>query len=230
MPSSTRNCPPERHDGFVSYGDFVDACSTLSSTRNASRSGSTSFETVGEEDCRYLVISNKTTEDDVVQRPGLAMHSQDVDDLTTEDIETYDEAAIHHASASEHLPSVQYDVVHSQSYQVPVLYFHYHDAAHAHKLLHRVYDALVPKNHAPGLRAVGILGAISMGNHPMTGTPACFIHPCNTAEALRQIIDGRLVSSLEYLQIWFGLVGPSVGLYLPTELVAKSMDKDWKGL
>ena len=48
MPLTTRNCPPERRDGFVSYGDFVDACSTLLSNRDASRSGSTSFEIVGE--------------------------------------------------------------------------------------------------------------------------------------------------------------------------------------
>lgn len=60
-------------------------------------------------------------------------------------------------------------------------------------------------------------------NHPVTDLPAYFIHPCNTAEALAQILNDREVSPLEYLQIWVGLVGPSVGLYFPKNLVVDSL-------
>lgn len=62
-------------------------------------------------------------------------------------------------------------------------------------------------------------------NHPVTGTPAYFIHPCNTAEALRETIGGRSVSPLEYLQLWFGLVASLVGLYLPKELVVEPVSR-----
>ena len=55
----------------------------------------------------------------------------------------------------------------------------------------------------------------------MTDLPAFFIHPCNTADGMEKIVHDRLVSPLEYLQIWIGLVGPSVGLYLPKELVVE---------
>lgn len=59
----------------------------------------------------------------------------------------------------------------------------------------------------------------------MTGVPAYFIHPCNTAEALKDIIDGKIVSLLEYLYIWFGVVGSAVGLHLPKEVVVEYLGK-----
>lgn len=60
----------------------------------------------------------------------------------------------------------------------------------------------------------------SIQNHPITDFPAYFVHPCNTAEAMREVIGSRIVSPLEYLQIWIGQVGSCVGLYLPSQLVA----------
>lgn len=59
-------------------------------------------------------------------------------------------------------------------------------------------------------------------NHPFTHIPAYFIHPCKTAEAMQKIIGHNGVSPEEYLQIWFGLVGSCVGLYLPSQLVVRS--------
>ena len=41
-----------------------------------------------------------------------------------------------------------------------------------------------------------------------------------------EIIDTRMVSELEYLQIWIGLIGSSVGLYLPKELAIKDIKDD----
>lgn len=55
----------------------------------------------------------------------------------------------------------------------------------------------------------------------MTNLPCYFIHPCNTAQAMQDIIGKRKVSNVEYLMIWIGLVGGSVGLYLPKELAEK---------
>lgn len=55
-------------------------------------------------------------------------------------------------------------------------------------------------------------------NHPMTDVPCFFVHPCRTADALREIMGPRKVSELEYLLTWIGLIGASVGLNLPKEL------------
>ena len=58
-------------------------------------------------------------------------------------------------------------------------------------------------------------------NHPITDFPSFFIHPCNTAEAMRELLGGRDVKALEYLLIWLGLVGSCVGLFVPKELALK---------
>ncbi len=48
-------------------------------------------------------------------------------------------------------------------------------------------------------------------NHPVTDVPAFFIHPCTTKEAMEQF----KCSLKDYLGVWLGLVGGSVGLWLP---------------
>ena len=54
--------------------------------------------------------------------------------------------------------------------------------------------------------------------------PCFWVHPCNSAEAMRNILGGfkQKASPIDYLMLWFGLVGSAVGLGLPKEMV-------WKG-
>ena len=68
-----------------------------------------------------------------------------------------------------------------------------------------------------------MLGALSMTDHPITGLPAYFVHPCRTAEAMRGMLDGE-VKPEAYLLMWFGLIGGGVGLEVPVEL-ARAMAK-----
>ena len=43
---------------------------------------------------------------------------------------------------------------------------------------------------------------------------------------MRNIIDGSLVSPRVYLQVWFGVVGGCVGLYLPSQLIVGTLQDD----
>lgn len=56
-------------------------------------------------------------------------------------------------------------------------------------------------------------------DHPITGAPAFFVHPCKTASALREVVqrtDGAVeVTAATYLWLWLGLVGSHVSLELP---------------
>ena len=74
------------------------------------------------------------------------------------------------------------------------------------------------------MQAAGVMGALSMTDHPVTSTPTYFIHPCRTAEAMEAVTGGKDVTPEEYLLMWLGLVGPSVGLKFPIEL-AEAMGK-----
>ena len=63
------------------------------------------------------------------------------------------------------------------------------------------------------MRDVGIIGAASMVNHPLTDLPSFFIHPCQTAASLQEAADGRRITTQEYLRLWLGVIGISVGLH-----------------
>lgn len=128
---------------------------------------------------------------------------------------------------AEHTRVVQCDVAYSPSYQVPVLYLTF-----AERLSNKgialpspdeVYEMLVPKEFKLAMHDVGVMGALSMAEHPVTGGPAYFVHPCRTQEALAPLLDNAKSSSsdanagkaVDYLMLWFGVIGASVGLSVP---------------
>ncbi|KAJ5760092.1 Atg10p, partial [Penicillium odoratum] len=115
---------------------------------------------------------------------------------------------------------VDYDIVFSPTYQVPVLYFslrwHHSNGPVG---LDAVYRYVVPEHYQEELKSVGIMGGISFGYHPDSDTPAFFVHPCNTANAMVQVTDARSRPGT-YLLIWLGLVGHCVNLHIPRELLA----------
>ncbi|KAF2435086.1 hypothetical protein EJ08DRAFT_389142 [Tothia fuscella] len=111
--------------------------------------------------------------------------------------------------------TVQYEVFLSPSYRVPVVYFSMQDAeSRPLRDIDDVYTLLVPQAFKNQLRDVGVIGGISTGDHPITGIPTFFIHPCQTAEALQRVAAGRSVQVEEYMFLWLGIVGGCVGLHL----------------
>ena len=73
------------------------------------------------------------------------------------------------------------------------------------------YDPSIPGGHAPLL--------ISKQHHPISDLPAFFIHPCNTAEALREVGLHKDVGPEEYILLWLGLIGTGVNLHVPSKLL-----------
>ncbi|KAK4951252.1 hypothetical protein LTR10_010225 [Elasticomyces elasticus] len=132
-----------------------------------------------------------------------------------------DEALIR--SAPPKKTTVIHDIVYSPSYRVPVLYITLpHPPPNSN-----IHDLLVPASHRTQLQhAGGSLGALSLTDHPITGLPAYFIHPCRTAESMAAIVSSLHVvgsraaegGEIGYLMQWLGLVGPSVDLTVPMKL------------
>jgi len=104
--------------------------------------------------------------------------------------------------------------------------------------LEAVYQYLVPQPSQDGLRQLGVIGGISIAVcdsfhipsnliakqlqlHPTTDHPAFFVHPCNTPDALRSLTSGDHLTPEQYLSIWLGLIGPSVGLHIPSKLLSE---------
>ncbi|GAB7357236.1 hypothetical protein MBLNU459_g8216t1 [Dothideomycetes sp. NU459] len=146
---------------------------------------------------------------------GLANTCQDHET----EFEQVDEAEItfsHHGPAT---GTVTYDILLSPSYQVPVLYLSANrgPSSTCQLPLSELYDVVVPEATRAALQSVGVMGAVSMTDHPATGLPVYFVHPCRTAEALRASSETNQVSPGEYLLLWLGIIGGTVGLRVPLD-------------
>ncbi|KAJ5774625.1 hypothetical protein N7457_009521 [Penicillium paradoxum] len=115
---------------------------------------------------------------------------------------------------------IDYDILLSPTYQVPILYFSPRWHSHGPLGLDEVYQYVVPEQYRQELKSVGVIGGISMGYHPDSGAPAFFVHPCNTADAMAHVVDTQNVTPESYLLIWLGLLGHCVNLHVPRELFA----------
>ncbi|KAK0355243.1 hypothetical protein LTR91_021882 [Friedmanniomyces endolithicus] len=108
---------------------------------------------------------------------------------------------------------VLYDIVYSPSYRVPVVYLTRMSGESA-----GIHDLLTPALYKPQLQSTGPLGALSLKDHPVTGLPAYFVHPCRTAEGMATVGGTSTRAPVEYFSLWLGLVGPGVGLAIPVAL------------
>ncbi|KAL4776222.1 hypothetical protein BDW60DRAFT_224058 [Aspergillus nidulans var. acristatus] len=147
--------------------------------------------------------------------PARSLQTEDTADLQLEAWEEDSEALIRTSNSCE--LQVDYDILLSPTYQVPVLYFVLRRTDKSLGL-DEVYDYLVPDQCRRYIRNMGIIGGISFGYHPIFETPAFFVHPCNTADAMREIASEHDISPEAYLIIWLGLVGSPVRLQLSSEL------------
>ncbi|KAH6612482.1 hypothetical protein C7974DRAFT_405656 [Boeremia exigua] len=148
-------------------------------------------------------------------RPDVSNISDDTDDIEVE--EEDDEIA---ESATPVGAVIQYDVVLSVSYRVPVLYFTISDSQHRYPpTMETLYSHIIPPSFRAQTESVGVIGGITVTDHPATNQPAFFIHPCRTAELMHASVGGRDITAYDYLLIWMGALGQCVGLKVPLSLV-----------
>lgn len=237
--------------GFLSLPPFREACCVLADHGQTANSSGVSFRFDQEDLLPNLIISRRlphtlapshenpprlspSTEQEA--QSSVSTIDQNVIDegVSQENIheeDEDDEASIPHSPTQS--PSVEYSIVLSPSYQVPVLYFTLRNLPSSLNptSIETVYQLLTPRNFTYDLERTGVMGGISIGNHPLTDFPSFYVHPCNTAEAMRELLgnqteDGeeggkrgeREVSPIKYLTAWLGLVGSCVGLHIPREL------------
>lgn len=134
----------------------------------------------------------------------------ELDDLVEDDEEALNESAVPPTI-------VVYDAVLSPVYQVPVLYFGIQDSLHRYPpTMATLYDHLVMPHFRPQTQDTntGVIGGISMAEHPITNTPVFFIHPCQTAQVMQASLH-KDTTAEAYLIAWIGALGKPVGLNIP---------------
>ncbi|PLB46983.1 autophagy-related protein Atg10 [Aspergillus steynii IBT 23096] len=204
---------------FLSPDEFHGACRALLARVHAvgpSAVGWSSIRLTRQPLGPVLDISRNL--DHVAMRHVDAVPSVGPEDTQLEATEQDPEALIRPPDSNTVL-QVDYEILLSPTYQVPVLYFMLRRGTHLGPMeIDAVYHYLVADQYRKELQDVGVMGGISIGYHPQSETPVFFVHPCNTADAMRQIAGHQDVTPETYLVIWFGLIGNRLGLHLPSEL------------
>lgn len=114
---------------------------------------------------------------------------------------------------------IMYDIIHSSSYQVPVVYLTVKSPSTGYQAsVDDLYRVLVPSSYKSQMSSVGVMGALSMTEHPVTGTPALYVHPCRTQEAMMLLAERRKLEPKAYIMLWLGTVGAGIGLNVPVRL------------
>jgi len=87
-----------------------------------------------------------------------------------------------------------------------------------------LYTHLMPPHYRAQTERVGVLGGVTVCEHPVTGRPGFFVHPCRTAGVMNEVMDRGRAQGLcgdEYLVLWMGAVGGCVGLCVPGVLMSR---------
>lgn len=123
--------------------------------------------------------------------------------------------------ADDSIVNMEYHIVHSVSYQVPLLYF---NAAHSNGQslsLPDIWDLVSPNFVGP---EVDKWGVVTQTEHPLLGRPFYHIHPCHTATLMAEAMKcctGSREQEVNYLLTWLSTIGPLVGLRCPLEYVTE---------
>ncbi|CAI6341693.1 unnamed protein product [Periconia digitata] len=146
---------------------------------------------------------------------------QDKDDVTVSEEDDDLEALPKHNKDLDAM--VIYDIILSSTYSVPVFYFAIKDIAYRYPPTMRVlYECIIPPRYVEQTEAVGVLGGVTVTDHPTANTPVYFLHPCKTVEVLRASTssssDGES-DPLSYLLLWISTMGKSIGVDVPLALM-----------
>lgn len=209
---------------LISVLEFESACRKISERYQAGGHLQSDWEHVRlaqgyEESTVYLSITR------TIQGAGGKLESPVEDDGELEAFKEIDEEALQLRVPANHGLMVEYDIVLSPTYQVPVLYFRIRDAGCAlPPSIDTLYRYVIPEQFKSQVESFGIIGGITMTEHPVTNLPVFFVHPCNTAAALEASFHGREITSEQYMQLWIGTVGWHVGLRVPIAIASDKTD------
>jgi ubiquitin-like-conjugating enzyme ATG10 len=153
-----------------------------------------------------------------------ANSSEESDDLDEVEIEDDDDHAL---TTEKCRVVVNHDIHLSPTYSLPILYTHITDPQHRFPpTMDILYTYLIPPHFRAQTQDTGVMGGVTVADHPATGRPVFVVHACRTAEVLGAVVGGEKrrkgVEVEEYLLLWIGALGGCVGLSVPLGLMAPS--------
>jgi Autophagocytosis associated protein, active-site domain len=139
-----------------------------------------------------------------------------------------------------------YSIVYSPTWQAPVLYFtaeSYRDGTplSRNQILQELHHHHHPNNATTTISEDGPWDFVSSEEHPMTGVPFFFLHPCQTLDCLatiapftvaagnnRETVQQQLKTTLHRLWAWCAMVFPAAGLVIPPTIYLQVRHHLWE--
>jgi len=124
--------------------------------------------------------------------------------------------------------NVEYHVVYSQSYNVPVLYFRLYDSSGQSVVdnSEAIRILCTTKTNRKQLESFK-WESLTQQMHPILHVPFFQLHPCHTETWMKILSDTEeepLPKKINYLVTWLSFVGNNVGIHLPLEYALKLED------
>ena len=112
---------------------------------------------------------------------------------------------------------MEYHIVHSYSYQVPLLYFNATYSNGKPLSLAEIWRLLTVSS------ATDKWGVVTQQDHPYLGRPFCLVHPCHTASTMGKAKQclGNVDGKWNYLTSWLSMFGLLTGLHVPLGYAAQ---------
>ena len=125
-----------------------------------------------------------------------------------------------------------FSVVYSDSYQVPVLYFHVQHQDGSPCSRDQVVGWLRPNATTATEKdssdsTIDSWDFVSQERHPYTGFPSYFLHPCRTSERMELLQESTSPGETEinYLWAWMSIVLPAVNHPIPPVLYQSCLER-----
>ncbi|KAF2645810.1 hypothetical protein P280DRAFT_417931 [Massarina eburnea CBS 473.64] len=210
---------------YMSACEFENTCTDfLKRFEQTSRLHSewTSVEHLDSFNTKYLRITKplQSSPSHAVQTSkALATNTKESDEEACE-IEDDDNEVLRSLPAQQAL--ICYDIILSPTYSVPALYISVKDPLHRYPpTLSTLYNTIIPPEYAAQTKDFGVIGGVTITDHPIKNTPVYFLHPCKVAEVLQASCSrASEIDTASYLLLWIGAMGKCVGLDVPLALVA----------
>ena len=153
------------------------------------------------------------------------------DDLTAaaEDF-NFEEDETHYAHPHCEYAEFTFSVVFNDTWRVPTLYFTCYRGDGAPLRRREVLDILLrgQRSARSSDEDEALWEFVSQEEHPVTGTPAYFLHPCRTADRMGELIKLRHevdeVGDSCPLLSWMSMVLPAVGCKVSSLVFCRTMD------
>lgn len=150
---------------------------------------------------------------EVIEDDDLENLAGDISTLEDADLAYLDTKSIEKNQSDDVTVDMEYHILHSMSYQVPLLFFSATYSDGQALSLPNIWQLLSPNFVSSDTDKWSL---VTQQEHPYLGRPFYHIHPCHTAQVMGKAMQCS-VEDANYLITWLSTFGHLIGLDLPME-------------